>query len=156
MNAVVRQLEGDDITGGYAEALPYRQGQGELPLRGNLCLTPCVQYASVRTRACLNTPARSAPLGENDTVPIVFIEEVEAVNDPRVEAAADMLCNFLDNVTPVLEPLQFRTSRHRKDGLFAFFAVIPELHRESIPGRWQKASARANACASRSSRARSI
>jgi hypothetical protein len=69
---------------------------------------------------------------------LVFVEEIEAVDDPGVEAAADVLGNFLDDVPPVLEPKQFRTRRYRKDGLFTLFAMISELHRRSIPGRQTK------------------
>jgi hypothetical protein len=69
---------------------------------------------------------------------VVLIEKVQAVDDPGVEAAADVLGNFLDDMAPVLEPQQFRTRRHRKDGLFALFAVISKLHRRSIPGTRRK------------------
>jgi hypothetical protein len=57
-----------------------------------------------RTWSFVHASDRSAPLGENDTVRIVLIEKVEALDDPRVEAAADVLRNLLDDVTPVLEP----------------------------------------------------
>jgi hypothetical protein len=80
---------------------------------------------------------------------LVFVKKVQTLYDPRIEAAADVLGDFLHDVAAVLEPLKFRARRYREDGLFAFFAVIPELHRESIPGRWAKtfASKKTPACA---------
>ncbi len=70
----------------------------------------------------------------------VPIEKCEALDDPGVEAAADMLGYFLDNVTAVFEPGKLRPGRNRKDGFFTFFAMISELHRPSIHVRAAKAS----------------
>lgn len=69
---------------------------------------------------------------------LVLIEEVEAVDDPRIKAAADVLRDFLDDVAPVLEPQEFRARRHGEDGFFTFLAMVSELHRRSIPFRGEK------------------
>lgn len=79
------------------------------------------------------------PLGDDDAVALVFIEEIQTLDDPQIEPAADVFGDLLNDVTPVLEPLEFRARRYRKDGLFTFFAVISELHRRSIPGRRENA-----------------
>jgi len=45
------------------------------------------------------------PLRENDTMAFMFVEEVQRLDDPRVEPAADVLGDLLDDVTTILEPL---------------------------------------------------
>jgi hypothetical protein len=70
----------------------------------------------------------------------VPIEKCKTLNDPGVEAAADMLGDFLDNVTAISEPGKLRPGRYRKHGFFTFFAMISELHRRSIPVPAAKAS----------------
>lgn len=82
---------------------------------------------------------RSATLGQHHAVAVVFVEKIESVHDPGVEAAADVLGDFLDDMTPVLEPQKFRARRYGKDGFFTFLAMISELHRRSIPFRAEKA-----------------
>ena len=37
---------------------------------------------------------------------LVLVEEVQTVDNPCVETAADVLCDFLHDVTPILEPQQ--------------------------------------------------
>ena len=71
----------------------------------------------------------SAPLRDDDAMTLVFVKKVETLDDPGVEAAADVLSDFLHDVAAVLEPLKFRARRYREDGLFAFFAVISVAHR---------------------------
>jgi hypothetical protein len=70
----------------------------------------------------------------------VPIEKCKTLNDPGVEAAADMPGDFLDNVTAISEPGKLRPGRYRKHGFFTFFAMISELHRRSIPVPAAKAS----------------
>ncbi len=82
----------------------------------------------------------SAPLRDNDAVAFVLIEEIEAFHHPQIETAGDVLGDFLNDMAAVLQPPKFRARRYRKDGFFAFFAVISELHRRSIPARSQNAS----------------
>ena len=72
---------------------------------------------------------------------IVFIKEVEALDNPCVETATDVLGDFFHHVPPIFQPHQFRARRDGKDGLFALFAMISGLHRRSIPALRRKALA---------------
>ena len=106
VNAFVRQLEGDDVAFAHTESLTYREGQRNLPFRRKLGLTPYVHVRNFALRlmsTCSRiSDKRSAPLGEDDAVAVVLVEEIQTVDDPRVEAAADVLGNFLDDVPAVL------------------------------------------------------
>jgi hypothetical protein len=45
------------------------------------------------------------PLRDNDAMSLMFVEKVKSLDDPHVEAAANVLGNLLDDMSTVLEPL---------------------------------------------------
>jgi hypothetical protein len=81
------------------------------------------------------TPCKCAaflfPLGaldDDDAVAVVVVEERQAFHNPGIEAAARVAEDLTYDVTPIAQPGEFAAGRRGPDGLFAFFALIAELH----------------------------
>ena len=59
---------------------------------------------------------------------VVAFEELHAVHDPGVEAAAHVLEDFTHEVAAIAQPRQFAARRCEPHRLLALFALITDVH----------------------------
>ncbi len=134
-NRIYERLEvGDSFANVSKRAIHLRMS------RGGRFLTDASRWPPTcagRPHSKLSTVRRgnwlSATLRDDDAVAVVFVEEIEAVDHPGVEAAADVLRDFLDDMPAILEPLELRARCGREHRLLALLAVISSLHRRWLP-----------------------
>jgi hypothetical protein len=62
-------------------------------------------------------------------MPLMIVQKIHALNDPRVEATVRMFCHLAHNVYAIFEPRKFAARGRRPNRNFAVFAQVAGFHR---------------------------